>query len=129
MILLCDENVGVGIPTALTAVDLDARALVRVGWRGQQDREWLPRAGELQWLVFSYNKKQLLVPGERKAIIDNRVGIVYLTNGEEKPAKVLALLLKKWDDLELLDRTEPRPFARFLSPNGYLRDTYKHYSL
>lgn len=129
MILLCDENVGVGIPTALTAVALDARALVRVGWKGQKDREWLARAGQLEWLVFSYNKKQLLVPGERQAIVDNRVGIIYLTNGEEKPAKVLGLLLRKWDALELLDNTEQRPFARFLSPNGYLRDRYKHYSL
>ena len=102
---------------------------MRVSWKGQKDREWLPRAGKLEWLVFSYNKKQLLVPGERRAIVDNRVGIIYLTSGEEKPAKVLGLLLRKWDALELLDKTEQRPFARFLSPNGYLRDRYKHYSL
>ena len=80
------------------------------------------QSGTLGWLVFSYNKKQLLVPGERQAIVENRVGIVYLTSGEEKPARVLGLLLKKWADLELLDNTEQRPFARFLSPNGYLRD-------
>ena len=86
---------------------------MRVSWKGQKDREWLTRAGKLEWLVFSYNKKQLLV----------------LTSGEEKPAKVLGLLLKKWADLELLDKREQRPFARFLSPSGYLRDRYKHYSL
>ena len=58
----------------------------------------------------------LLVPQERETIVREKVGIVFLTTGEEVPADVLRLLLGKWRDLEILDSTEPRPFARFLSP-------------
>lgn len=129
MILLCDEDVGTGVPNALTLVGYDARAMVDVGWGGHHDIDWLLRAGRTGWLVFSCNKRMLLVPGERETIIREKVGIVFLTNGEEHPARVLKLLLTKWDALELLDRTEQRPFARFLSPNGRLTSKYRHFQL
>ena len=124
MILLCDEDIGTGVPTALTAVGHDARALVRVGWGGKPDVEWLAWAGNAGMLVLSCNKKMLLVPTERQAIIDSGVGIVFLTTGEERPARVLLTLLRVWDRLAELDSSEPRPFARFLSPNGRISDRF-----
>ena len=129
MILLCDEDVGTGVPNALDLVGLEARALVRLGWGGRPDIEWLAWAGQQGHLVFSCNKKMLLVPSEKDTIIQEKVGIVFLTNGEEHLAKVLRLLLTKWEVLEFLNDTEPRPFARFLSPNGRLTDRYRHYQL
>ena len=125
MILLCDEDIGTGVPTALTAVGYDARALVRQGWGGRPDVEWLAWVGNAGMLVLSCNKKMLTVPSELQAIIDNKVGIVFLTTGEERPARVLLTLLRKWDALELLDDSEPRPFAKFLSPNGRISDSFR----
>ena len=87
MILLCDEDIGTGVPAALTAVGYDARALVRQGWGGRPDVEWLAWAGNAGMLVLSCNKKMLRVPSERQAIIDSNVGIVFLTTGEERPAR------------------------------------------
>ncbi len=127
MILLCDEDIGTGVPKALSLVGYEAHALVSLGWGGQPDVQWLTQTGQNGWLVFSCNKKMLVVPSERETIIREKVGIVYLTTGEERPAKVLRLLLTKWDDLELLDSTTPRPFAWFLSPNGRLARKYRHY--
>ncbi len=75
--------------------------------------------------VFSCNKRMLRVPTERQTIIKEKVGIVFLTTGEERPARVLLTLLRKWDALELLDATEPRPFAKFLSPIGRFSDSYR----
>ena len=129
MILLCDEDVGTGVPNALSSVGLDARSIVGMGWGGQPDVEWLERAGRLGWLVFSCNKRMLSVPSERGTIVREQVGIVFLTNGEEHPATVLRLLLTKWDVLELLDGTQPRPFVRFLYPNGRLTDSYRNLRL
>jgi hypothetical protein len=125
VILLCDEDIGTGVPTALTAVGYDARALVRQGWGGRPDVEWLAWAGNAGMLVLSCNKKMLRVPSERQAIIDTKVGIVFLTTGEERPARVLLTLLRRWDALEKLDSTTPRPFAKFLSPNGKIKDSYR----
>ena len=129
MILLCDEDIGTGVPTALTAVGYDARALVRQGWGGKPDVQWLAWAGSAGMLVLSCNKKMLRVPSERQAIIDSNVGIVFLTTGEERPARVLLTLLRRWNALEQLDSTEPRPFAKFLSPNGRLSDSYRGLNL
>ena len=93
MILLCDEDIGTGVPKALTLVGYDARSSWGVGWAGQPDVEWLARAGELGWMVFSSNKKMLLVPNERSVIQQRSVGILYLTTGQDRVANVLRLLL------------------------------------
>ena len=124
MILVCDENLG-KIPVALSLVGRDARHFKTLGWAGKKDVEWLPWVGQAGWLLFSCNKKQLTVPTERDAIIRNKVGAVYLTWGEENPANVLLLLLKRWELLELLWDTTTRPFARFMHPNGRITEKYK----
>ena len=129
MILLCDEDVGTGIPRALKLVGCETRYLYRLGLAGKPDPVWLAKAGQNGWLVFSYNKKILKVPNERETIIREKVGIIFLTNGTEYNRKVLRLLLTKWDIFELLWSTVERPFARFLSPNGRLSDKYKDYQL
>ena len=129
MILLCDEDVGTSVPKALNLVGCETKYMRKLGWAGKPDVEWLSKAGQNEWLVFSYNKKILKVPSERETIIREKVGIIFLTNGTEYTRKVLRLLLTKWDTFELFWATVERPFARFLSPNGRLSDKYKDYQL
>ncbi|MBI2850157.1 MAG: hypothetical protein HYX80_03835 [Chloroflexi bacterium] len=129
MILICDEDVGTGVPKALALVGCEAKSLHGLSWAGWPDVKWLTQAGQIGWLVFSRNKKILKVPTERDTIIREKVGIVFLTAGSEHPRTVLRLLLAKWDTLELLWDTTERPFARFLSPNGRLSDKYKDFQL
>lgn len=129
MILLCDEDIGTGIPKALTLVDCKAMSLRQLHMEGMSDIDWLAKAGENEWLVFSCNKKILKVPNERETIIREKVGIVFLTNGQEYARRILKLILTKWDTLDLLWNTTERPFARFLSSNGHLTDKYKDYQL
>lgn len=129
MILLCDEDVGTGVPNALRAVGFIAHSLFSLGWQGWPDIDWLTQAGRNGWLVFSCNKRMLNVPREKETIIREKVGIVYFTTGEQSPANMLRVLLNKWETLELVHRTEPRPFARFLSPNGQLRAKYRQFAL
>ena len=126
MILLCDEDVGTGIPHALIDVGLEALALVKIGLGGKDDIDWIPIAGRNGWLVFSHNKKMLTVAREKQAVIDHRVGVVFLTTGEENTINQLRMLLNRWSVLELLDGTVPRPFARFIRPNGRMTDTYNY---
>ncbi|MDO8491210.1 MAG: hypothetical protein Q7T04_04255, partial [Dehalococcoidia bacterium] len=92
--------------------------------------EWLPLLGNLNWLLFSYNKRMLHVPEEHSLIIKHKLGIVFLTNGVEHIDRVLLLLLKKWDTLDLLWNTTDRPFVRFLSPDGRrLTDNFRGFHL
>ena len=125
MILLCDEDIGTKVPRALNLIGYDAFSLVGLGWGGSPDVWWLERAGRNGWLVLSCNKKQLSVPEERNTIMQNGVGVIYLTTGQEHRPKVLRLLLTKWEALSKLDATEARPFARFLFPNGRLSTSYR----
>ncbi len=129
MILLCDEDIGTGVPKALSLVGCKAKSLYGLHLAGRPDEDWLAKAGQKEWLVFSYNKKILKVPSERETVIREKVGIIFLTNGTEYNRTVLKLLLSKWDILELLWDNVDRPFARFLSPNGRLSDKYKDYQL
>jgi hypothetical protein len=129
VILLCDEDVGTGVPRALAFVDYPAHALYDCGLSGQGDVDWLTVAGRGGLLVFSRNKRMLKVPQERATIINERVGIIFLTTGQESPARMLRLLLNKWDVLEFLDTQEQRPFARFLSPNGQLSVRFRDFQL
>ena len=129
MILLCDEDVGTGIPKALNLVDCKAYSIHGLHWDGKPDTYWLTEAGCREWLTFSYNKKILKVQSERETIIREKVGIVFLTTGQEYSRKVLRLLLAKWEVLEFLWNTENRPFVRFLTPRGHITDKYRNYHL
>ena len=123
MRLLCDEDVGTAVPGALSSVGCDATSMQSLGWRGRPDAEWLPDAAAEGYLVFSRNKRMLLIPDERDAIVENGLGIVFLTSGRETPRNMLLLLLKRWDWLEEIDRL-PKPFVYFLSPSN--RATTSH---
>ena len=125
MILMCDEDIGRGIPHALSDVGYSTVSVAQRGWIGRPDTELLTTAGRNGWVFFSANKKMLQVPHERDAIVNNNVGVIFLTNGEERIVKILQLLLRKWDDLDLLDRTEPRSFVRFLNMRGQLLNQYR----
>ena len=100
-----------------------------MGWGGRPDEFWLMKAGQLEWLVLSCDKRILKVDAERATIIRAGVGVVFLTSGQEQPAGVLLRLLRKWSDLELLWNTTPRPFARFLSANNRLSEQFRDYRL
>ena len=129
MILLCDEDVGTGVPRALQFVNLPAHALYDCGLSGIPDVDWLTIAGRGGMLVFSRNKRMLKVPDERATIISENVGIVFLTAGQDSPARMLRLLLNRWENLDFLDRNEPRPFARFINPNGHLTVRFGDFQL
>lgn len=118
MILVCDEDVGSRIPTALKLVGLSCNSAKDVGLLGVPDVKWLTVAGRQGWLVFSCNKRMLQVPAEQQAIIRENVGIVFLTSGQEYLPNTLRLILSKWAWLELIDSTIPRPFAYYLYPRG-----------
>jgi len=123
VILLCDEDVGIKVPKALKLVGIkNVKSMADSGFGlGKDDVEWLTNVGKRGWLAFSCNKKMLDVPQERDTIIAEKVGIVFLTSGQEYLQQVLRLLLNKWKWLEHIDQTTPRPFAYFLYPYGRTR--------
>lgn len=122
MIPYFDENIGSRIPRALKLLKL--RVIPGVSKRyggGQDDIDYLRRAGQRGWLAISANKHMLDVKEERDAIISEKVGIVFTTEGQMHRPKLMLLLLRKWDWFEAIDREEKRPFAFYLYPSSRIR--------
>lgn len=70
-------------------------------------------------MAFSSNTDMLNVQEERETIIDEKVGIVFLTSGQERLADVLRLVLNKWAWLEAVDQQIQRPFVYTLTIKGH----------
>ena len=60
--------------------------------------------------------------GEFQSIVDNNVGVVFLTGGQQPVDSVIELLANSWTILEELHSGTPRPFIRFLTTTGNLRE-------
>jgi len=121
VILFCDEDVGTRVPRALSLIGLPVVTMADREWRGKNDIEWLTAVGREGLLVFSCNKRILNVPLQRETLIAEKVGIVFLTSGQERLHQVLQLLLTKWEWLEEIDAAVERPFAYYLYPSGSTR--------
>ena len=122
MIPYFDENIGIKIPEALKLLGLRAipGASKRYG-AGQTDIDYLQRAGRKGWLAISANKRMLEVPDEKDAIINEKVGIVFLTDSHMSRPALMLLILRKWTWLTEIDTNELRPFAYYLYPYGKVR--------
>lgn len=123
MILLCDESISSRVPRALRQQGYDANSFEDLGWAGESDINWLPKAGQLlDVLILSRDRMMLQNPGEMAAIRDNGVGIVFLTSGQQRVEGVIPLVSSSWHLLEELHNNTPRPFVRFLTTTGNLRE-------
>jgi hypothetical protein len=118
MKLLCDENIGTRIPYALRLVELEAKSSSDAHLLGADDIHYLTAVSQGKFLGFSTNKEMLNVPEERDTIVNEKVGIVFVTRGDLKLADTLQLMLNKWNWLETIDMLVPRPFVYFLHPSG-----------
>ena len=124
MRLLCDEDIGTRVPSALHMIGYDVTSMHDLRWRARQDTDWIVDAASSGFLVVSCNKKMLLVPEERQAIIDSKLGVVYFTSGEISVPDMLLILLKNWKRLEEID-SHLKPLAYFLTPSGRVKTQYR----
>ena len=122
MILICDENVGTRVVGNLQRRGYDALSFRNLGWLGQSDVVWLPKTGQINdSIVISRDRSMLDESAEIQAIIDHNVGIVFLTGGQLTAESMEQMLVENWAQLEELHHNTPRPFIRFLTTTGNLR--------
>lgn len=122
MILICDENVGTQVVEKLRQRGYDALSFRNLGWLGESDVVWLPKAGGISdAIVISRDRSMLDERAELQAIIDHNVGIVFLTGGQLTIERMAQTLAENWAQLEELHHNTPRPFIRFLTSSGNLR--------
>lgn len=123
MILICDENVGPRVVEALRLRGYEALSFHDLGWLGEADAIWLPKAALItDSLVITRDRTILEKDEEMKALADNRVGVVFLTGGQLPTEIMVEVLVTNWEQLEELHNNTPRPFVRFLTTTGNLRE-------
>ena len=123
MKLFFDEDTGGGVPNALRAVGISCQSVSRKSaiHKGTADEIWIPYAGERGLLVFSCNKAILEAEAQRKLWIENKVGGVFLTSGQERKIDVLMLILRRLEWLRQIDEQVARPFAYMMDIRGNRR--------
>ncbi|MCL4369638.1 MAG: hypothetical protein M1380_01845 [Chloroflexi bacterium] len=119
MKLFVDEDTGAGLGRALAAVGVQARYVAK-GMPivpGTKDERWIPWAGREGSIVLSRNLGILEAEAQRSLLIVCGVGIVFLPQPLSS-FNLLRLTVKKWEWLETVDATVPRPFAFRMAPSG-----------
>jgi hypothetical protein len=120
--LFFDEDLGTSVPRALDLVGVRVEFVGssrRLGIpKGTPDETWLPQIGKNGWLLFSCNTGILKAEAQRQLFINEKVGAVFLNNGQEKKLDLLRMILNKLAWLEHIDVSTPRPFAYGISIKG-----------
>ena len=119
--IFVDRSIPRSVAKALQQVRSDVKWLEDVFDHDVEDIVWLRDVGDWGWLVIMRDKKILNRPGERAALIENRVGAFYLTHTDNPTRwQILKVIVGALDEMiEIFDR-ESRPFLYGLDRNGKL---------
>jgi PIN like domain len=84
-----------------------------------RDDEWLPVAGEHEWVVLMRDKRIRYRPGERHALLTNNVRAFVLTGaGNYSKWRTLGLLVRRWPDIEDAAAIEVPPYIYAVTQQG-----------
>ena len=117
-----DRSVPKSVADAIKQVRDDVRWLEEEFPHGTPDPEWLSEVGRRGWLVVSRDKRIRYRPGEKQAIVENRVGCFCLTQTTNPTRwQFLKLIVSTLDEMERLFAETERPFIYGISKDGQFR--------
>lgn len=120
--IFIDRSVPKSVAEAIKQVRDDVRWLEDEFPHGTPDPEWLGAVGRRAWLVVTRDKRIRYRPGEKQAIIDNRVGCFCFTqNSDPTRWGYLKLIVSTLDEMERLFAATERPFIFGVGREGAFR--------
>lgn len=123
MILLCDENISPLIVNEVNLLGYTARSFRDLGWLGASEDRWMPLAAQMtDTLILTYDLNIFRRDQQRPRIVNNNVGVVFLTGANETFDSKISLITSSLPALEKLHSNTSKPFAWFLYPDGRLLD-------
>ena len=123
MILILDENLSPSVANELHRTGYPASSFRDLGWLGFSEEIWLRLASQMpDTLILTCDLNIFRRERHRSRIIDNSVGIVFLTGANDPVESKAALIISTCSSLEHIHKNVPRPFAWFLYPDGQLLD-------
>jgi predicted nuclease of predicted toxin-antitoxin system len=120
--IFIDRSIPKPVAEALQKVRDDVEWLEPRFHHNAKDYEWLREAGTNGWLCISRDKHIRTRPGERRALIDHRVGLFLLLQ-KQPPRRwdYLKLIVSTLDNMEELFEQTDRPFIYGISRIGEIR--------
>lgn len=119
--IFIDRSIPKSIARALQQVRDDVKWLEDVFDHDVGDTEWLRNVVDRGWLVIMRDKKILTRPGERAALIENKVGAFYLIHTDNPTRwQILKVVVGALDEMAAIFERERRPFLYGLDRNGKL---------
>jgi predicted nuclease of predicted toxin-antitoxin system len=111
-VIFIDRSIPKSVASALKAVRDDVAWLEDMFRHDTRDTDWLRDAGKSGWLVISRDKRIRTRPGERAAILENRVGC-FIVTVRQNPTRwgYLKLLCATLDEMQRLFEETARPFV------------------
>jgi hypothetical protein len=120
--IFIDRSIPRSVARALQMVRDDVEWLEPTFPHDATEEEWLRAIGERGWIAVTRDKKIRSRPGERRALIENKVGCFYFS--QKQPLKkwdYLKLLVLKLDDMGRIFAEVERPFLYGIGRTGELR--------
>lgn len=117
--IFIDRSIPKSVAEALKAVRSDVSWFEDQFPHNTKDIDWLPVAGQNDWLVIVRDKKIRTRPGERRSLVDNNVGcfIIYQAKNLTK-WEYLKLIVGSLDKMEETFQSQPRPFICKIYSDG-----------
>jgi hypothetical protein len=119
--LFIDEDTGTLVARALHLLNVATIDYVGNGRSirtGTKDEDWIPYVGRGNFLLISCNKGILDAEEQRELLIEEGVRAVFLETGGLTRLEVMRLILRKWEWLEEVWTSHPKPCAYILRTSG-----------
>ncbi len=119
--IFIDRSIPKGVADALKAVRDDVRWLEDEFQHDTKESVWLPEIGKRGWLVISRDKKIRTRPGERRALVEARVGCFILAQKQNLTRwGYLKLIAASLDEMEEAFARTQKPFIYTVGRTGKL---------
>lgn len=120
--IFVDGSVPRTVADELKRIGKDAKAKIELFKQDTKDPVWLREVGINGWLAITRDGYIRHRPGEKRAIVEHRVGCFILTykNDIEKP-EIIQIVLDNIEEMEEKFRTTERPFLYTVTKDGEFR--------
>lgn len=120
--IFVDGSIPRSVADELRRVGKDARAKIELYVPNTKDPVWLRDVGINGWLAITRDRHIRTRPGEKRAIVEHRVGCFILTyKNDLKRPEIIQLVLDNIEEMEEKFRTTERPFLYTVTKDGEFR--------
>ena len=118
MTFLIDNNLGPRLAHGMAEFGEDVKHLGDILPGDSPDVQILQFVGERGWILITRDKRVRFNPAEKQAILQFRVGTVFLGGKGLTACRIIQQLVRSWPNVKRLSKSANRPFAFLVNAAG-----------